>query len=144
MPLARIDLAQGKSVDYRRTVGQVVYDAMVAALNAPEDDRFQVVTEHPQDDVIADPGYLGIRRSKDCIFIQLTLNEGRTLEQKRAFYKAVATACISVSTCAARTSSSTSSRSRRRTGRSGTARRNMRNDIGSRVIDAAAVQEIGR
>src|SRR5262245_49987480 len=90
MPLARIDLAQGNSADYRRPVGRVVYDAMVTALNAPKDDRFQVITEHPQDDIIADPNYLGIRRSKDCIFIQLTLNEGRTIEQKRAFYKAVA------------------------------------------------------
>ena len=90
MPLARIDLAQGKSPDYRRTVGEVVYDAVVAILNAPKDDRFQVITEHPPDGVIADPSYLGIRRTRDCIFIQLTLNEGRTLDQKRAFYKAVA------------------------------------------------------
>jgi 4-oxalocrotonate tautomerase len=90
MPLARIDLAQGKSPDYRRTIGEVVYDAVVATLNAPKDDRFQVITEHPLDGVIADPGYLGIRRTKDCILIQLTLNEGRTLDQKRAFYKAVA------------------------------------------------------
>jgi 4-oxalocrotonate tautomerase len=90
MPLARIDLAQGKSPDYRRTVGEVVYDAMVATLNAPKDDRFQVITENPPNGVIADPSYLGIRRTKDCIFIQLTLNEGRTIDQKRAFYKAVA------------------------------------------------------
>jgi 4-oxalocrotonate tautomerase len=90
MPLARIDLAQGKSPDYRRTVGEVVYDAVVAILNAPKDDRFQVISEHPPDGVIADPSYLGIRRTKDCIFIQLTLNEGRTVDQKRAFYKAVA------------------------------------------------------
>jgi 4-oxalocrotonate tautomerase len=90
MPLARIDLAHGKSADYRKTIGDVVYEAMVAALNAPKDDRFQVITEHPADDFIFDPGYLGIARSKDCVFVQLTLNEGRTLDQKRAFYKAVA------------------------------------------------------
>ena len=90
MPFARIDLAQGKSADYRRVVGEVVYDAMVAALNAPKDDRFQVITEHPADGFIADPNYLGIQRTKDCVFIQLTLNEGRTLDQKRAFYKRVA------------------------------------------------------
>jgi 4-oxalocrotonate tautomerase len=90
MPLARIDLAQGKSPDYRRTVGEVVYDAMVATLDAPKDDRFQIITEHPPDGVIADPAYLGIRRTKDCILVQLTLNEGRTLDQKRAFYKVVA------------------------------------------------------
>ena len=90
MPLARIDLVQGKSADYRRTVGEVVYEAMIAKLNAPRDDRFQVITEHPADDFVVDPNYLGIRRTKDCIFVQMTLNEGRTVDQKRAFYKAVA------------------------------------------------------
>jgi len=90
MPLARIDLAQGKSADYRRTIGDVVYNAMVETLKAPKDDRFQVVTEHPANDLIADPTYLGIQRTKDCIFIQMTLNEGRTVDQKRAFYQAVA------------------------------------------------------
>ena len=29
MPLARIDLAEGKAADYRRTIGEVVYDALV-------------------------------------------------------------------------------------------------------------------
>lgn len=89
MPLARIDLAQGKSADYRKTIGDVVYDAMVETLKAPKDDRFQVITEHAADSFIFDPNYLGIARSKDCVFLQLTLNEGRTVEQKRAFYKAV-------------------------------------------------------
>src|SRR5258707_8995089 len=37
-----------------------------------------------------DPSYLGIQRSKDCVFIQVTLNTGRTVDQKRAFYKAIA------------------------------------------------------
>jgi 4-oxalocrotonate tautomerase len=91
MPLARIDLATGKSADYRKTIGEVVYQAMVETLKAPKDDRFQIITEHPGDDFVVDPNYLGIQRSKDCvIIIQLTLNEGRTVDQKRAFYKAVA------------------------------------------------------
>jgi 4-oxalocrotonate tautomerase len=90
MPLARIDLVQGKSADYRKTIGEVVYDAMVETLKAPEGDRFQVITEHAADSFIADPNYLGIQRSKDCVSVQLTLNEGRTVDQKRAFYKAVA------------------------------------------------------
>ena len=90
MPLARIDLVEGKSAEYRRTIGEVVYDAVVAALNAPKDDRFQVITEHPADGLIADPNYLGLRRTADCVFIQLTLNAGRTPNQKRAFYKAIA------------------------------------------------------
>jgi 4-oxalocrotonate tautomerase len=90
MPLARIDLLEGKSVDYRRAVAEVIYEAMVATLNAPKGDRFQVVTEHVAGTLIADPDYLGISRTQDCIFVQLTLNDGRTIDQKRAFYKAVA------------------------------------------------------
>ena len=90
MPLARIDLAEGKTADYRRTIGEAVYDALVEVLKAPKDDRFQVITEHPSQDFIFDPSFLGVQRSKDCVFIQLTLNAGRTVDQKRAFYKAIA------------------------------------------------------
>jgi len=55
MPLARIDLAMGKPLDYRKTIGEVVYDAMVETLKAPKDDRFQIITEHAGDDFIVDP-----------------------------------------------------------------------------------------
>ena len=92
MPLARIDLIQGKSAEYRRTLGDIVYEAMVDVLKAPRGDRFQVIAEQPAYAHIADENYLGIRRTQDCVFIQLTLNVGRTVEQKKAFYKAVADA----------------------------------------------------
>jgi len=90
MPLARIDLVRGKPPEYKRTIADIVYAAMVDTLKAPESDRFQVIAEHAPEDRVADEHYLGIRRTQDCVFIQLTLNAGRTLEQKKAFYKAVA------------------------------------------------------
>jgi 4-oxalocrotonate tautomerase len=90
MPLARIDLPAGKPADYGRAVADIVYDAMIATLNAPKDDRFQVISEHTQDTLLIDPTYLGIARSTDALIIQLTLNEGRTIEAKKSFYKAVA------------------------------------------------------
>ena len=90
MPLARIDLPAGKPASYRRAVADVVYEAMVETLKAPKGDRFQVITEHAADTLIIDPTYLGIERSADALIIQLTLNEGRTVEAKQAFYKAVA------------------------------------------------------
>jgi phenylpyruvate tautomerase PptA (4-oxalocrotonate tautomerase family) len=90
MPLARIDLVQGKSPEYRRMIGDVVYEAVVSELKAPEGDRFQVITEHPAGDLIADPRYLGINRTADVVFIQVMMNVGRTLEQKKAFYKKIA------------------------------------------------------
>jgi 4-oxalocrotonate tautomerase len=92
MPLARIDLPAGKPASYHSAVGDVVYQAMITVLNVPKDDRFQVICEHPAADLVIDPDYLGIHRSADAIVIQVTLNEGRTLEVKKAFYKAVADA----------------------------------------------------
>jgi 4-oxalocrotonate tautomerase len=90
MPLVRIDLVRGRSAEDRRTIGEVVYDAMREALNVPEDDRFQVVHEHAPETFTVDPTYLGIRRTAECVVVQVTLNAGRTVEQKRAFYRAVA------------------------------------------------------
>jgi 4-oxalocrotonate tautomerase len=90
MPLVRIDLVEGRSADDCHAIGQVIYDAMRATLTVPEHDRFQIIAQHPAEGLVIDPGYLGIQRSRDCILIQVTLNEGRSLDQKRAFYKAVA------------------------------------------------------
>jgi 4-oxalocrotonate tautomerase len=82
MPLVRIDLVQGKSAEYRRAIGGVVYEAMVDVL-APKDDRFQVIAEYPADALIADENCLGIGRTQYCVFIQLALNIGRSVEQKK-------------------------------------------------------------
>jgi 4-oxalocrotonate tautomerase len=90
MPLARIDLPAGKPADYARAVADVVYEAMIATLNAPKNDRFQVISEHTRETLIIDPTYLDIERSADALIIQLTLSEGRTVEVKKAFYQAVA------------------------------------------------------
>jgi 4-oxalocrotonate tautomerase len=63
---------------------------MIEVLNVPKGDRFQVITEHPAENFVYDPDYLGIKRSPACVFIQITLLAGRTVEQKAAFYKSVA------------------------------------------------------
>ncbi|GAB6844175.1 phenylpyruvate tautomerase PptA (4-oxalocrotonate tautomerase family) [Methylorubrum rhodinum] len=90
MPLVRIDLPQGKPPEYRQTVGDVVYEAMRTTLNVPENDRFQVIAEHAAGGLVIDPTYLGIARSADALMIQVTLNAGRSVELKKAFYRAVA------------------------------------------------------
>ena len=60
MPLARIDLIKGKSPEYRKTIGDVVYTAMVEILKAPEGDRFQVISEHAAADFIFDPHFFNV------------------------------------------------------------------------------------
>jgi 4-oxalocrotonate tautomerase len=90
MPLVRIDLLEGKSPEYLAQVSDIVYRAMLEQLNVPKNDRFQVITEHPKSGFVCDSEYLGIHRTDDCIFFQITLNSGRSLEMKERFYQAVA------------------------------------------------------
>jgi len=88
MPFVRIDLLRGKDSSYRSKLGQAVYDAL-SSIGAPENDRFQVIAEHDADGLIFDRTYLGIDRGDNFVAIQITFNEGRTLEQKKALYKAI-------------------------------------------------------
>jgi 4-oxalocrotonate tautomerase len=90
MPLVRIDLQKGKDRAYRQKVGQIVYEAMVAAIGVPANDRFQIIGEHSADNFIFDPDYLGIHRTDDLIMVRIFLNEGRSVAQKQALYKAIA------------------------------------------------------
>ena len=90
MPLVRIDLAAGKSLEYGIKVGHVVYQALTDVMKAPSGDLFQIITEHPQAGLQFDREFLDVDRSDECIFVQITLNAGRTVEMKQAFYKAVA------------------------------------------------------
>jgi 4-oxalocrotonate tautomerase len=89
MPLVRIDLRKSKDAAYREQVARVVYDAMVG-VGVPVNDRFEVVNEHDADNFQYDPDYLGIHRTDDLVIIQITWNEGRTVEQKKQLYKTIA------------------------------------------------------
>ena len=90
MPLVRISLVKGKPEAYRRKVGDAVHRALVETIGVPPLDRFQLITEHEPGDIVYDSNYLGIARSSDIVIVQITLSAGRTLEQKRALYAAIA------------------------------------------------------
>jgi 4-oxalocrotonate tautomerase len=91
MPLVRIHVPQGKSVEYRSTISDVVYETTINVLNVPENNRFHIISEHSRTDLVLDPSYFGIQRSENALIIQITLNEGRaTSELKKTYYKTLA------------------------------------------------------
>jgi phenylpyruvate tautomerase PptA (4-oxalocrotonate tautomerase family) len=90
MPLVRISLMKGKQEGFGKKVGDAVYRTMMETINVPAKDNFQIITEHDKNALIYDPSYLGIPRTDGIIFIQVTLNEGRTVELKKSFYKTLA------------------------------------------------------
>lgn len=90
MPLVRIDVPMNTSEDKRRQIGDVVYNALKDVMHVPENDRFQIISSHFWSDLIIDKTYMGIARSSDAIIIQITLTGGRSVDQKKALYKAIA------------------------------------------------------
>jgi phenylpyruvate tautomerase PptA (4-oxalocrotonate tautomerase family) len=94
VPLVRIELIKGRSDGEIAAIGEAVQKALVATMNVPKHDRFQVVTEHDRTRFLYNDGYLGVKRTDGIVFIQVFLSKGRTVEQKQAFY-ALATQLLS-------------------------------------------------
>lgn len=90
MPLVRISLLKGRSPELRRKIGDAIHRAMVEAINVPQHDRFQLITEHEAGDLVYDSEYLGIARTNEIVIAQITMNVGRTLAQKRALFRRIA------------------------------------------------------
>lgn len=90
MPLVRISLMKGRAAGLGKRVGEVVYRSMADTIAVPVQDNFQIISEHDADALIYDPSYLGIERTDGIVIVQITLNEGRSVERKRVLFAAIA------------------------------------------------------
>ncbi len=90
MPLVTLSLEAGRTRDEKDRLAGAVYEALRAAIQIPENDRFVAIREHAAGDLIADRGYLGIARSGHPMFIEITLRQGRPTEKKQALYREIA------------------------------------------------------
>ena len=62
MPLVRVSLRKGKSDDYKKAIGDGVYQGVREAFNVPEEDRFVIVSEHSESEFQFSKTYLDIAR----------------------------------------------------------------------------------
>jgi 4-oxalocrotonate tautomerase len=90
MPLIRIDVLEGRTEAQLAAIGDGVHRALVETIGIPVLDRFQVITQHPPGRLVFDPEYLGVRRTPGVVLVQITFSAGRTVEQKRTLYAAIA------------------------------------------------------
>ena len=89
MPLAHIALRSGKPEAYRQAICDGVYRALRETFDVPDDDQFMAITEHDAANFRYGAHYLGIDRSDDVVFIQITANNTRTIEQKKALFQMI-------------------------------------------------------
>jgi phenylpyruvate tautomerase PptA (4-oxalocrotonate tautomerase family) len=52
MPLVRIDVIRGRDTEQVRTLLDTIHNAMVAALDVPATDRYQILTQHDPGDIV--------------------------------------------------------------------------------------------
>jgi 4-oxalocrotonate tautomerase len=91
MPLVRITMPKGKSVEHRKAISQGVHAALVETFNVPNDDLFQIIAEGaPQAEIVHAPSYLGIKYTDDLVLIQITVSDTRDAEQKKQLFLRIA------------------------------------------------------
>lgn len=90
MPLSHISLRAGKPEAYRQAIVDNLYRALHETFDVPEDDQFMTITEHEAANFRYGASYLDVARSDDVVFIQITANNTRTLEQKKALFRRLA------------------------------------------------------
>ena len=89
MPLVRIDVQQGRTPGQLRQLADTVQDVMLDVFAAPPGDRYQIITEHPVGQIIAEDTGLGLERSDGVTVIQI-FQQGRSAEQKQTAYEQLA------------------------------------------------------
>ena len=89
MPIIHISLRAGKPEAYRQAIFDGLYRAMRETLNVPEDDQFMTMSEHDATNFRTGTAY-GVARSDDVVYIQFTVFDTRTAEQKKALFKRTA------------------------------------------------------
>jgi 4-oxalocrotonate tautomerase len=89
VPIIHVSLRAGKPQAYRQAILDGLYRAMRETLQVPEDDQFMTITEHDAANFRTDTAY-GVARSDDVVYIQFTVFDTRTTEQKKALFKRTA------------------------------------------------------
>jgi 4-oxalocrotonate tautomerase len=89
MPFVHVSLRAGRPQSYRQAIFDSLYRAMRDTLHVPEGDQFMTISEHDAANFRYGAAF-GIARSDDLVFIQITVFDTRTAEQKKALFRRIA------------------------------------------------------
>ncbi|MCI3988272.1 4-oxalocrotonate tautomerase family protein, partial [Bacillus vallismortis] len=67
MPLLRFDLLEGRDEKSLQLLLDTAHQSMVEAFGVPERDRYQIVHQHPEYELMIQDTGLGFQRSKDLV-----------------------------------------------------------------------------
>ena len=88
MPLVRIELVKGRTPEERTAIGKAVHKAMMETIDVPEDDVFQIISEHERSDMRIGE-FQGVVRDDGVVLVQMLMKSGRTFEQKLNLHRRI-------------------------------------------------------
>ncbi|MFD1362440.1 tautomerase family protein [Lentibacillus salinarum] len=89
MPLLKFDVIEGRTDDELKKLLDAAHDAVVKAFEVPDRDRYQIVHQHKEDEMIIQDTGLNFERSQNVVVISVRTSQ-RSDKQKRAFYRILA------------------------------------------------------
>jgi 4-oxalocrotonate tautomerase len=63
---------------------------MREGFDVPDDDHFMLIDEYDKSNFLYDKNYLGIARDDDLVIVQITVNDARGSDKKKALFARIA------------------------------------------------------
>jgi hypothetical protein len=82
LPLLRVDVIEGRSQAELKELLDAIHCAMLTAFKVPEQDRYQIVHEHPATKIIIEDTGLGIPRTGQVVMVQVTTRPRSRFENR--------------------------------------------------------------
>jgi phenylpyruvate tautomerase PptA (4-oxalocrotonate tautomerase family) len=83
MPLVKIEIESGKSLEYKQKLKDIIHQNLVTFFRIPDHDRRNRIYE------LSPENFEKAGRSSDYVIIEITVFKGRSLDTKRKFYRAL-------------------------------------------------------
>lgn len=90
MPLTKISAQKPLDFSKVKALVDAVQGGLVQTCNVPPKDLFQLITRFKSEEMILDPTFGNVNRSRDACIAEITLLRGRTDDQKQSLFKYIA------------------------------------------------------
>ena len=89
MPLVKVNLLKGRSVEEKDSIAASIQAALVSTLGVPDEDRYQLFDEYDGEGLRLTSGYLGLTYTDQLLIVEITFLVGRDDELKTSLLAAI-------------------------------------------------------
>lgn len=82
MPLVKLNVFEGRSIEFKHGVADCIHEALIEAFKIKEDDKLFRIIEFKKEDFIIPPN-----KTENYILIEISIFPGRSLDAKRLLYR---------------------------------------------------------